>query len=524
MTFFFDWSVKNDKKYIYVAWLVILFGFFLRFFYLDKVGLWSDELFTVATALDVGKQASWLNFTPKVIQELTFNDSFLTWKAADNTPPLFDLLLMVWAKIFGNSDLSLRVLPAILGATAPLIFFHGLKKPLGAYAALLATSLFVFSPVAIAYSQEVRSYTLALFFSTIAVVRVVNHVASVYDRQELNSWKSSVWLDVILYIAMGYSHYTGLFTAALLAAIYLLMVSLLKRKYSDVLKFLLVPVAMLPWLWISKKAFLFSSSGGYAWRDYSAADIFTVMVPGTLNFFLPGGAAIFCVVLIAICIFVLTGKLENGRWIFSFYQVRKEFLNVKVILATLFAAAIVLLFLYSIYNSFTSKMWHPRYFLVALPIVFAIFGLLFSALNFGKILPLLFALIILLISTTGIKLHFKNDIYAKEEYREAAKSIAENAPDNSVILMGWGANVAYYRHYLDMYLEKSRRDQFVMQGVSSPDEVRQACTELAKPGRHFFVFQHQTQSKYYEDLGKCPGIVKIAERKFRGVIVVEYAF
>lgn len=524
MTFFFDQSAENDKKYIYLAWLVILFGFFVRFFSLDKVGLWSDELFTVATALDVGKDASWLSFAPKVIQELNFNDSFLTWKAADNTPPLFDLLLMAWAKIFGSSDFSLRALPAILGATAPLIFFQGLKKPLGAYAALLATALFVCSPAAVMYSQEVRSYTLALFFSTIAVVRMVNHVASVYGEHELSSWKSSVWVDVILYIAMGYSHYTGLFTAALLAAVYLLMVSVPRRQYSDVFKFLIVPIAMFPWLWLSQKAFFFSSRGGYAWREYTTADIFNIMIPGTFNFFLPGGAVILCAVFIAIWFFSLSGKLENGKWIFSISQVKMEFFNVKIILATIFFVSIVLLFLYSVYNSFTSKMWHPRYFLVALPLVFAIFGLLFSALKFGKILPLLFTLLILVISSAGIGKYFKSEIYAKEEYREAAQSIVKSASDNSVVLLGWGANVAYYRHYLDMYLEKSGKDQFVMQGVSSFDEVRQACTALGKPGRHFFVFQHQAQSKYYEELGKCPRIVKVAEQKFRGVIVVEYAF
>ncbi|MEB0013425.1 GtrA family protein [Glaciimonas sp. Gout2] len=512
---------KEDKKYFILAWIVMCFGVFLRFYHLDKVGLWSDELFTVAAALDVGHGSSWLNFTPKVIPELNFNDSFITWKAADNTPPLFDLLVILWAKCFGSSDFVLRSLSAFLGALSPFIFFYGLKKNVGYLSAFLGVTLLALSPSAIIYSQEVRSYTLTLLLCTIATVRVTNHILQASNFPTDKKWTSSIWVDVAIYVLMAYSHYTGLFMAGLFAGIYTLFVIFPSRRYFEITKFLIVPLAIFPWMLLSKKAFIFSSHGGYAWGEYHLSQIITQMIPGTLNFLLPGYGVGFSVVWAVFLMTCLTGYSEKQNWIFSLKHIRERIFDKKIILAILLIATILFLFLYSVYNAFTSKMWHPRYFLVALPVIYCSFSLLFSASKLKELLSIILTIIISILSLIGIFNYFYKDNSYKEEYREGADFIANNIKDDSVILLNWPANEAYYRHYLDKLLPKTGL-KYTYKPVANYDDVKKICASDQKKGRSFFVFQHQDQTPLFQELDRCSGMVKIAGQKFRGVLVYEY--
>src|SRR5579864_9272046 len=147
----------------YVVWLgyilfyiLLLFtffmGFHLRFHKLDFTGLSSDELFSSVVAT----RDFWSAYIPKTIGELSIYDSFLTWNAADNTPPLFTTLLLLWSKVWGLSDISLRSLSALMGSMAPIVFYFGLHKSIGKFAAFGGALLFVFLPSAIDYSKTVR--------------------------------------------------------------------------------------------------------------------------------------------------------------------------------------------------------------------------------------------------------------------------------------------------------------------------------------------------------------------------------
>ncbi len=515
---------KENDKYFLLAWIVISIGFLLRFHNLDAVGLWSDELFTVSAALDVGHGLSWFDFTPKVIPELTFNDSFITWKAADNTPPLFEFVLILWAKCFGTSDFSLRSLPAFLGSLSPLIFFYGLRKKIGYFPAFLGSALFALSPSAIIYAQEVRSYTLALFLCTIATVRVTNHVLQQTPLSPVHEkWTSNIWLDIGVLVLLAYSHYTGLFMAGLLAGIYVFLVTIPQRKYSDVLKFLIVPLAVFPWMLLSKKAFVFSSHGGYAWRTYYPSEITSQMLPDTLNFFLLGNGTVFSMIWLVALFSSLTAYAQNRNWVFTLSDIRLRIFDRKIILAIFLVAAVGLLFMYSVYNAFTSKMWHSRYFVVSLPVVFCSFALLFSASRLNRLFSVICATLILILSLMGNFNYFYKDVSYKEEYREASAYITDNIKDDSVILLNWKANEAYYRHYLDKILPKTGV-AYSFKSVSTSEDVKQVCDSNQRKGRHFFIFQHQDQAPLFEDLGRCSGIKKISGKRFRGVLVDEFAF
>jgi uncharacterized membrane protein len=506
-----------------LAWIVIVTGIALRFFWLDKYSLWSDELYTVSAALDVGKEVSRFSFVPKVIQQLNFDDSFLTWKAADNTPPLFELLLVIWAKLFGESDFALRALPATLGALSPVVFFYGLRRSVGNFAAMFGAALLAINPSAIAYSQEVRSYTLTLFLCTIALVRISNRILGSSLQKTKTGQDASLWIDVVLFLLMAYSHYTGLLVAGLFAVAHMMFISLPQKKYTDVLKFLLVPLLVLPWMMLSRKAFLFSSSGGYGWREYHLSEIFDMMMPGVLNFFLPGAGVLFAALSVLFLGAVITGYKSNDKWIFSFSDFSGKFLDRRVLLALYFLVVVAALFLYSVYNSFTSKMWHPRYFVAALPIVFCFLTLLFASSRLGNTFSALVALVLIGIALCGDYKYFSSEAYAKEEYRESSYYLSQNAKQGAVIVLGWEANEAFYRHYLDKDLPGGS-GRYVIRSVSSMEDVKQLCSNELKEGRQIFMFQHQSQAPYFEELERCPGIKKVSARKFRGLLVEEFKY
>ena len=68
--------------------------------------------------------------------------------------------------IFGNSEVVLRFIPALLGVlTIPLIYLVG-KEFMDRNVGIIAAAAFAFSPFLIFYSQEARAYSMMLFFVT----------------------------------------------------------------------------------------------------------------------------------------------------------------------------------------------------------------------------------------------------------------------------------------------------------------------------------------------------------------------
>lgn len=154
---FRDLTVENVKeallrsRYIQLLLSLTLIGAILRFYNLGYNSLWLDE-------------ASTLTFAVKSIPGI--------WEATtagEFNPPLF-----YWAEhvmlLFGNSEVVLRFIPALLGIlTIPLIYLVG-KEFADRNTGIIAAAAFAFSPFLLFYSQEARAYSMMLFFVTFAMV------------------------------------------------------------------------------------------------------------------------------------------------------------------------------------------------------------------------------------------------------------------------------------------------------------------------------------------------------------------
>jgi len=80
---------------------------------------------------------------------------FLRW---DSHPPLSFLIVRGWIALFGESDLALRLLPAIMSCVSLVLFARLAQAWLGQQRATAAVALYAVAPILVNYAHEVRMY------------------------------------------------------------------------------------------------------------------------------------------------------------------------------------------------------------------------------------------------------------------------------------------------------------------------------------------------------------------------------
>jgi len=126
-----------------LASLTILAGI-LRFATLDRQSFWSDEAITV------------------VLLRMDLGEMLRTVSETESTPPVYYVLAWAWTRIFGDGEVGLRSLSALAGTvTVPVAYAAG-RELFGRRVAISAAALVAVSPPLVWYSQEARSYALAV--------------------------------------------------------------------------------------------------------------------------------------------------------------------------------------------------------------------------------------------------------------------------------------------------------------------------------------------------------------------------
>jgi uncharacterized membrane protein len=88
---------------------------------------------------------------------------------SDTHPPLYYLLLKLWASMFGYSEISLRMLSVVFGVLTILVVYK-LTIRFGQRAAYYSALLACFSPLLVYYSQEARMYAFTTFLTGLSVI------------------------------------------------------------------------------------------------------------------------------------------------------------------------------------------------------------------------------------------------------------------------------------------------------------------------------------------------------------------
>lgn len=178
-----------------LLWL-LLFTFALRIIALDRLGLAYDESASALMA----------RATPLAI--INFH-----WHAAFEHPPLWALLLHYWSLGAGQSEFSLRFLPAIAGVLAVATIWR-MARTIWSTDSILpfVSALFAAAaPVLVFYSQEARMYTLVVFLILLATYQLLRLRAK-------PTWRlvAGFWLTCWLMLGL---HYYAALALAIQAAV-----------------------------------------------------------------------------------------------------------------------------------------------------------------------------------------------------------------------------------------------------------------------------------------------------------------
>lgn len=185
-------------------------------------------------------QSFWLDeaISANVIRNYSFIDIVIIFSPQDFHPPLFYLLLKAWSLIFGTSVFGLRLFSVTASVLAGLFVYKTAKLLFNHKTALWSSALFLFNPLFVYYSQELRMYSLVTLFLTISTYYFVAILKS-----NILNLKSKLLFNLFIFLSF-LTFYGSVFY---IFSLYFLLI--LQKKYK--LLFQLLPCFLLGLLLLS---------------------------------------------------------------------------------------------------------------------------------------------------------------------------------------------------------------------------------------------------------------------------------
>ncbi len=392
-----------------VLGIIIAIGAYLRLTGLGSQSFWFDEADIVVRA-----QRPW-------------SDVLSTFTAQGENGPLYNLLLAVWVRIAGISEVAVRLPSAVAGVLAIPAIYILARRLAGGQAGLIAAGLLAVSPYHIWYSQEAKMYSIVALLAIVSTILML---------EALNDGGKNYWIAyVIVTTAMFYTHVATVLVFAAQAAFILLTF----RRWRGQLRWMLIAGAALtvPYIPIALWAIKVVGGGVDTWH----ADVGFIEALRTVGIRFATFRSDPEVEYRAGWLYFLIA-LAGGIWLVLHRRTRP----VAILLVSLSLLPIVGLYAISLRNS----VFSDRYIMVALPTYLILGAIALAALGRSRIGSLAGVLIAtLLVSYTWVPVANVNrsDIAQKEDWRSAYALVAERAEPHDVFVMHPGymiSTLAYY--------------------------------------------------------------------------------
>lgn len=493
------------KNEYFIVSVLTITAFLIRLLNIDKdSGLWFDEMSTYIFSSE--------KFPFGVLKALLNHDAHM---------PLYYLCLNLWMKLFGNSDVLLRLFSVIFGALAiPALYYLGKtykSKKLGYFVAALGC----LSPVLIYYSQEVRFYSVVVFLSIVSLILFLKLV----DKSE----KRYLILFHLTNLILLYTYSMG--WIFVLTEIFLLLYHY-KTSKKDSLKLLLLSIIpfsvfaipyftlMLYFIYKSNNMLLDYFAWTTAYKNYPVLIVFDWFSPVLANLYRnetyiyaqylnnPFSSIYMFALLFPTFCFIL-GFLNNLKSLKN---------NTKgLYLLTIFLSVINFEYLLVIFRNFNMV---TKYTLIVFPIILLLCCEGLISINRKKIKNILFVMIF------GVYLFnlidYKNMIAFESRscgFLPAANFLMQFNPDNDYLLSLEGTG--FYKKYLHkynlidfegyrmLYNDYTKKDA---SKVFSDDFIRQTNTKNAYENFRPYILSGKPSKKLEDYINSQVSIIPKGKR------------
>jgi len=117
---------------------------------------------------------------------------------ADVHPPLYPVFAFLWVRVFGDSEVAVRIPPLLFGIASITLTYALARRFLNDRIALVTAFLLAVSPVHMWYSTEARQYSAALFFALLTL----------YAYEKLRDASAGGWWTGIYALSVAASLFT----------------------------------------------------------------------------------------------------------------------------------------------------------------------------------------------------------------------------------------------------------------------------------------------------------------------------
>lgn len=443
----------KDNVFNLVLFFVVLLGIFLRFKgFVSNPSLWHDEC-----------ALGWN------IKFADYKDYFSILEFGQMAPPFFMVLTKFLTKIFGVSDLILRVVPFLAGCASLVLFAPLCKKVLTSNLSIfIALILFALNQQLINYSYEFKPYGIDVFFTIACLLFFASFDIQKYSKNKI------LFAGILISIIPWFS-----FICAILIAAGFLNVFIKNIKSDWDKKLLLIApmiVSALFYFWI----YLANNYVGNNLVNYWHGCFLTLdfwhnlklFVDVLTSFFFPFKYILFAFILL------IWGTI-------LLYKDKREFSNI-LIMSFVFLIGASFFKIYPIFY---------RLILFMLPIVLLWvckpLDIVSSKNKIGSILILFLTFVLLFSQISGAVAFSKMKSYARNEYpRESMEFMAKELKPDDIIFINEASEIEF-KYYSSFYDFKNKTIIDKVTGKSEKDYIN-FLKSLPK-GNYWFYLPYDSQ-------------------------------
>jgi mannosyltransferase len=351
-------------------------------------------------------------------------------------PPLHDLFVWLWVRVFGDSEIAVRLPSAIAGTLALLAQYKGAQRFFRRPVAVSSTVLLSLTYAGIFYSQEARSYSFLMLFAILSFYVFLSVLKT-------PNTTNRVWFVVMSALLM-YTHYFGvLFVALQLAYWFVLRIARRGSWLEPVINGFVLLVLYTPWVGVVVST-LAEKGGGAFWIEPPSLLTFAHFL-ATATYLIDSSMLLTAVLVACFGAAFALPLLASGfraRLVREFHDLRAVS-PVSIILflvgGTVFVGLLV---------SLHTPVLTARNLLVTAPLLYVLAGYWISLSSWDEWKQSAYVLFVSIILLIVILPSYYEP--HKHQFRESLDyALSELEAGGTLVFLGGDAFMKLYRYYLD---------------------------------------------------------------------------